>query len=536
MKNVILVGFMGSGKSAVGRALADRLERPLIDTDALVEARAGRSISEIFESCGEAEFRRLERVAVGEVARLRNVVVATGGGAWADAGNRAVLSDSGPSVYLQTSAEEILRRVAHSGDRPLLRVEDPAARVRELLASRSDDYRRVSISVPTDGREPGKLADEIARRLDLVVAPAVREEVVEVAVDPAYRVLVGCGLRERIGDILGDAGLAPRPAFLGTDRMVEQLYADPWTRAFGDAGYPVRRHVTAGGEEAKSLREAGQILDRLLAGDPDRDTPVLALGGGVVGDLFGFVAAVALRGLPLVALPTTLLAQVDSSVGGKVAVNHPQGKNLIGAFHQPRAVLADIRTLSTLPGDEFRNGMAEVIKHGFLDGGAYLERVAGASPCRGQGDLRFLRDIVAGSCRLKARYVAGDEREAGRRVHLNLGHTAAHAVETLSRGQIAHGEAVGFGLRVALRLSERLGYLASTHRGEMEATLDRWRFATGSDELLEGMDPGALLSAMAADKKRRDGRLRWVLLEGPGRPTVVDDVPETEVLAALKGE
>ena len=254
-----------------------------------------------------------------------------------------------------------------------------------------------------------------------------------------------------------------------------------------------------------------------------------------MGDLFGFAGAITLRGLPLVAMPTTLLAQVDSSVGGKVGVNHARGKNLIGSFYQPRAVVADVKTLSTLPRSVFYDGMAEVIKHGFLSGGDYLAFLVDRGDLIRDEDPEALVDVVVGSCRIKASYVARDEREAGARVHLNLGHTAAHALETVTRGAVSHGFAVGYGLRVALRLSVARGYLDDEKGAEAEGILDEWGYARQPGDFRGSPSPRAILEHMASDKKRKGRSLRWVLLRDFGDPVIDGDVSEGEILCALEG-
>ncbi|MFO7941936.1 MAG: 3-dehydroquinate synthase [Bacillota bacterium] len=533
---VVLVGFMGSGKTRVGCELSRLLNVPLVDTDLLVEETEGITIREIFSRWGEEGFRERERVAVRRASRLKNIVIATGGGAWLDPNNRRALGRESVSVYLQVTPEAVTERLGEDGKRPLLRVDDPRAEIRRLLEEREEAYLEADMHVPTDDASPEEIARLIAERVGFPTPTPVKARELWVDVSPPYRLVVGAGLSHEMPLLLEECGVSPGTGMLGTDKTVDHLYGQLWKDALASAGFdPISRAVTPG-ENSKSLEEASRLLDAFLSRDPDRDTPVMALGGGVVGDLFGLVAAIALRGVPLVGIPTTLLSQVDSSVGGKVAVNHSRGKNLIGAFHQPRLVVADIDFLMTLPEEEFVGGMAEVAKHGLLDGGEYLEMLRSRFAALRRREPAALVEAVTGSCRLKASYVSEDEREAGIRTHLNLGHTAAHALETASGGAISHGRAVGYGLGVALRLSERLGYLAEADRAEMEEFLAPWGFAGALDAFSDAPDVESVAAAMASDKKRRGDRLRWVLLRGVGRAIVVDDVPQTEVLAALKGE
>ncbi len=535
--NVALVGFMGSGKSAVAASLGRLLDRPVVDTDAWIEARAGRSIPDIFAACGEQAFRRRERDCIRRVSRFNDVIIATGGGTWMDPQNRHRLRANAASIYLAVPEDTLLDRLAEVQDRPLLYGGDRSDRVRALLAERIPVYEGADHKVDTRGKGPEEIAREIIRRIPGSVGveearPAV--ESVDIHSGEPYRVVIGAGLSEAPGEHLAAADIPPRPLFLGTDTTVDMLYAGRWCRALEQGGYSAEKHVVADAETSKRLAVASDALDAFFSSRPDRGTPIVALGGGVVGDLFGFVAAIALRGVPFIGVPTTLLAQVDSSVGGKVAVNHLSGKNLVGAFHQPRLVLADTATLRTLPQSTFVDGMAEVIKHGLLEGGEYLQFLRSESEAIRRRELAALQRVVVGSCRIKAQYVGEDEREHGIRAHLNLGHTAAHAVETVSGGAISHGWAVGYGLRIAARLSHRRGMLKARGLYEIEDLLDAWGFARSLAAFDVCLDPTAVISAMHMDKKRRDGVLRWVLLGDVGYPVVSGDVTHADIAAALE--
>ncbi len=406
--NIVLVGFMGSGKTLVGRELARIWDRPLVDTDLLIEQAEGMSIPEIFARWGEEGFRERERAAVDRASRLRNVVIATGGGAWLDPNNRCALGRGGISVYLETSADVLVGRLAEDGGRPLLRVGNPPEEIRRLLEEREPVYREADLHICTDDATPEQIARHIAERVDIPVPARVETRELWVDVSPPYRLLVGTGVAKALPHLLRESGLSTSLAMLGTDETVDHLYGCRWRDILASAGVETIAHAVPLGEESKGLDVVSRILDGFLSRDPDRDTPVMALGGGVVGDLFGFVAAIALRGLPLVGIPTTLLSQVDSSVGGKVAVNHRRGKNLIGAFHQPRLVIADIEFLKTLPEDDFVGGMAEVAKHGLLDGREYLQMLSSKS-----SDLRR-RDPRGGDREQNG--PPGHSRQAGHRL------------------------------------------------------------------------------------------------------------------------
>jgi len=345
----------------------------------------------------------------------------------------------------------------------------------------------------------------------------------------AYPIHIGAGLLDDSALYLPHIGGGA--VAVVTNAVVAPLYLERLERALRAAGArAITRIVIPDGEQAKDWRTLEQVFDALLAARCGRDTLVIALGGGVVGDLAGFAAAVYQRGVPFLQVPTTLLAQVDSSVGGKTAINHPRGKNMVGAFHQPLAVIADVATLNTLPERELRAGIAEVIKHGFIldaDFVAWLEANIEKLLAR---DRDALAHAVQRSCELKAQVVAADERETGQRALLNFGHTFGHAIEAgLGYGEWLHGEAVAAGMVLAAELSARVGNLAAADTARVRALLLRARLPVRGPAL------GAerYLQLMQVDKKAARGRVRFVLLEAIGRASLRDGVDEKLVREAL---
>jgi 3-dehydroquinate synthase len=342
----------------------------------------------------------------------------------------------------------------------------------------------------------------------------------------SYPIHIGAGLigaRELYAPHLGRGGVA-----IVTNALVAPLYLSPLQKALGPG--PASEIVLPDGEETKSWRGLERVVDGLLAARLGRDGLVVALGGGVIGDLAGFAAAVYQRGVPFVQVPTTLLAQVDSSVGGKTAINHPLGKNMIGAFHQPRAVISDVATLDTLPERELRAGLAEVIKHGFALDAAFvawlesnIEKLVGR-------DRAALAHAVRHSCELKARIVAADERESGERALLNFGHTFGHAIEAgTGYGAWLHGEAVATGMVMAAELSQLMGHLKKTDVGRVRDLLKR----AGLPVAGPALEPERLIELMALDKKAAKGRTRFVLLEAIGRARLDADVDDAAVRRAI---
>ncbi len=315
-----------------------------------------------------------------------------------------------------------------------------------------------------------------------------------------------------------------------SDRSVMALHGPTVIEGLRRSGFAITEIDIPEGETAKTLAVAERCWDECLAAGLDRTSTLLALGGGAVGDVAGFVAATYMRGIPFVQLPTTLLAQVDASIGGKVAIDHPRAKNLIGAFHQPRMVVVDPGVLPTLPDALFRSGLAEVVKHGIVLDAAYFADVEAHAPQILSRDLLTLERIIAGSCRLKGRVVEADEREGGSRAALNYGHTVGHAIEALTGyGRWSHGEAVSLGMAVAAALAERLGIAAPETRERQIRLLRRLGLPTS----FKDPEPPAILEALSRDKKAQDGRVPFVLAPRIGEARLLFDIPAEEVLAAI---
>ncbi len=346
----------------------------------------------------------------------------------------------------------------------------------------------------------------------------------------SYRIVVDAGILGRVGPELKALGVGGKVALFSDAGILARL-GGPVRASLTAAGFDVTVVEVPAGEVAKSVEVASRGWDALLAAGLDRGSTVMALGGGAVGDLAGFVAATYMRGVNFVQLPTTLLAQVDASIGGKTAIDHPRAKNLVGAFHQPRLVLVDPAALATLPEREFRSGLAEVVKHGIVldaDYFADLEKSLGALLAR---DIETLIRVVAGSCRLKANVVERDEQESELRAVLNYGHTIGHAVEAVTGyARWTHGEAVSLGIAAEARLAERLG-VGSRETAVRQIELLR---AVGLPVRDSGAAPLAVLEALGRDKKAREGRVPFVLAPAIGRFTVVFDVPRETVLETLQ--
>ncbi len=368
------------------------------------------------------------------------------------------------------------------------------------------------------------------------IAPAPLRTIPVPLAANSYRIHLGAGGLNQLGELMAQAGLKlGTKVLLVSNPLVEGFYGDPVRASLERAGFQVSTIVVEAGEEQKTPATVGLIHDAAFAAHLERSSAIVALGGGVVGDMAGFAAATWLRGIAVVQLPTTLLAMVDAAIGGKTGVNHPGGKNLIGAFHQPRLVLIDPDSLATLPEREFRAGMAEVIKYGVigdlelfaeLEAAADLSRLEAVEPA-------LLQRLLERSAAAKAKVVAADEREGGLRAILNYGHTLGHAVETLTGyGTFLHGEAVGLGMLGAGAISVALGLWSSADQERQRALIAK----AGLPLALPPLDPEAVLTTLQSDKKVRDGRVRFVLPTAIGQVVIRDDVEPaliSQVLATL---
>ncbi len=491
---LVFIGFMGAGKTTAARAAAAALGARAVDSDKLLEQRLGARIEDYFASHGEQEFRAAEEELVCELLEQPPApVISLGGGAVGSARVRAALARH-TVVLLDVDPETAWKRAG--GRRPLAR---DRARFDALHAERRPLYDRIADVVLTDSSRNG-----VRRAVPAIGAlPAGTRMLWAHSASGEYPVYVGHAAVPRPG--------GGRP-FVVTDENVGRLYGDAVAGAAATITIPP-------GEAAKTWEQAGRVLRALAAAGMGHDDHVVALGGGVVGDVAGFCAATYQRGVPVVQVPTTLVAQVDSAYGGKTGVDLPEGKNYAGAYHQPAAVLADPAVLATLPPAELAAGWAEVIKTGLIAGGALWERV------RDPG-TQVDADLVLACARTKLAVVAEDERDQGRRQVLNLGHTVGHAIETATGyARYRHGEAVALGLLAALTLSGQ-----PLLRAEVEELLAAHGLPVTLDP---AVDQRAVLSALQGDKKRRGGRVGWVLVEAPGDVRTGRAVEPDDVAGAL---
>lgn len=531
---VALIGLSGAGKSSVGRALAHRLGWRFADTDAIVEASAGMSVAEVFAAEGEPGFRARELSALREALRDRDpVVVACGGGlpvqpqAWELLRRRATV------VWLDGPDDVLVGRLGPAGDRPLLH-GDPHAKLRELRAAREGVFAGADLRVDVRDGDVEDIADRVedavsGARLHRAAPDVSRAASVRVDLgDRAYDVVVGAGVSRGVADVLPSATRRVAVvADIAVLPLARRVLAD--VRASGRFGVIM---AVRGGERLKAWGKAGRIVNRMAALRLERGDAVVAVGGGTVGDVAGFAAASYLRGIAVVHVPTTLLAMVDSAVGGKTGVNLARGKNLAGAFWQPHGVVCDVEALRTLPRRQRLAAMAEILKYAMILPAPELTAILEAElESLLAGDADVTARAVLASCAHKARVVEGDEREAGPRQVLNYGHTAGHALEAATGYEaLLHGEAVALGMRVAGRLSVAVTGCPRDDIAWQDDLLAR----CGLDRIRVKADPQRVLALTAGDKKARGGAARWVLLERRGHATPGHSVDDLQALGAIE--
>lgn len=531
--NIILVGMMGAGKTTIGKVLAHSLNKEFIDSDHEIQERTGVKIPVIFEIEGETGFRKRESEVLFELVKKQNIILATGGGAVLNPGNRELLRRSGIVIYLRASVNDLYRRTRHDKNRPLLQTQNLYARLNELYVQRDAFYRETAHIIIDSGKQGIRfLVQRLINKLMSIDFNTIMQgdhgnamQTITVDFTPSlekrsYPIHIGHGILQQADLIV--SCLPQKRVAIVSNTTVAPLYLDKLRAALEKQGVSSVPIILPDGEAYKNWETLNVIFDALLKNHCERNTAILALGGGVVGDLTGFAAATYLRGVPFIQIPTTLLAQVDSSVGGKTGINHPLGKNMIGAFYQPRMVLTDSATLATLPDREFRAGLAEIIKYGLIRDPAFFDwleqnmrRLLARAPVT-------LNEAIQRSCENKAEIVAADEKEKGIRALLNLGHTFGHAIENgMGYGVWLHGEAVAAGTVLAAELSRRMKLI-----GDADVQRIRKIFVqAGLPVAAPKMPAEKYLQLMTLDKKVEAGKTRFIVLNRIGEAVMRADIP-----------
>ena len=516
--HIFLYGPPGTGKSTIGKLLARSLDLPFVDLDRAIEQEAGISIAQIMEQRGELAFRDLETTALQEIVAhasreafpkrnsmtaTQDKIIALGGGALLRAENRALVEAYGTVVLLKADLPTLLNRLQHDGGRRPLLKGDLQARLSDLMDQRRQHYLSFPIQLSVDEGGSAQHAKEIQDRLGRFHLKAMGQ----------YDVLIQNGGIDGLGELLKARNLG-QPIVV-TDENIAQLQADRVMASLHKAGFDPRLLTIPAGEGYKNLDTVQTLWHRFLESGLDRRSTVIALGGGVIGDLAGFAAATYMRGIHWVGLPTTLLSMIDASLGGKTGFDLPEGKNLIGAFHPPKLVLADPQVLETLPEAEFVSGMAEVVKHGIIADPGLFELCAGGLGCVRQD----LESVVKRAMAVKISIIEEDPYEKGFRAALNLGHTIGHAVELASQFRLRHGEAIAIGMVAEAGLAERMDLTGEGLSDRIRQVLIGLGLPV---DIPSDLSRQEILRAIRVDKKKNANAVRFALPVAIGKVELVE--------------
>ncbi len=539
--NIFLTGFSGTGKSTVGRHLAKMLGWTFVDTDMCIEKEKDTSISNIFEELGEKEFRKIESAIIEKVCSSQYQVVATGGGLVISEKNRKLMGQNGIIVCLEARFNTLLTRLGGTSlnpqtkeVRPLLESSDLESKIIDLKSKRQSVYSMSDYTVHTDDLAINEVSTIIYRNWRHFQKKNILYSSWDVASlvntpETIYPICVGWGILDTISEKINSM-TNNSVVYLVTDSGANK-YARRVQAELESARIRTHLFVMESGEKHKTLNTVSMIYDWLAELKAERSHIVMAIGGGVVGDLAGFVAATYLRGVKFIQVPTTLLAIMDSSIGGKTGVDLDRGKNLVGAFYQPEFVLSDVEALTTLPQRQLISGWAEALKHGLIKDEGLIDEFEKNVKNVLNLDKEITTELIKRSLNIKAKVVSSDEHELlGTRIMLNYGHTIGHAIETAGKYEkLLHGEAVSIGMMAAGYISNALGILTSSQFERQKGLLEMY----GLPIKVEGINLTDVKNAMLLDKKTLDGSIRWVLLDEIGHSIVKNDVPEKLISEAL---
>jgi 3-dehydroquinate synthase len=494
MMNFFLYGPPLTGKSTLGRSLAASLGMPFVDLDSFIEETARRSIADIFQREGEAGFRKRELEALSGVVQGPPRVIALGGGALLSSFALKIAESSGQVLCLDAALETLQARMPNDGTvRPLIS-ENPAARLQKLLSLRQEHYRSFRLQLNTDRGSIAELTWQAQAKLGAYRVSGMGQPY-DIRITPGG--LGSIGLHCRARNLNG-------PVVVVSDENVGELHGENLLKGLHNAGYEASLFLIPAGEEHKNIDTVLKIWHSFLEKGVERGSTVVALGGGVVGDMVGFAAATFLRGVAWVNVPTTLLAMVDSSLGGKTGIDLPQAKNMVGAFYPPRLVLADPQVLGTLPARELRGGLAEVIKHGIIADPTLFE-LCSTGLDRVQAEIDT---VVHRGMAVKVKVIEADPYEKGLRQGLNLGHTIGHGIEIASGFRLGHGEAVAAGMAIEAQMAEEIGLAAPGLSRQIAEALE----AAGLPSTMPlNLALDRVIAATRLDKKRAAGQIHFAL-------------------------
>lgn len=537
-KIIVLTGIMGSGKTTIGSRLAEKLGFYFIDSDHEIEDRKQKSVAEIFKLDGEANFRKMERDIVKEIInRDENVVLSLGGGAFMDKEIRDLIKNKAISIWLYADLETLLHRVSGKNIRPLLNNVDRRMTLSKLIDERYPIYKTADIHLDTSGEGQEKIINILTKKItDFMNYQQLKKEIIKVELkEKSYPIVVGSGIITELSGYIKNIGSYNKVIII-TDQNVAKLHLGKLASVLESLPVVTKTVIIEPGEKSKSFTNLQNVIEQILENGVDRNSLIIALGGGVVGDLAGFVASILLRGIDFIGVPTTLLAAVDSSVGGKTAINSKFGKNLIGSFYQPKLVFCDLNFLETLPKRDFISGYAEVVKYGLIkDKNFFLYLDKNIEKIKNR-DLEVLQRIIVKSCQIKAEVVGEDERENNLRAILNFGHTFGHIfeIETGYSDQLFHGEAVAVGMVLAVRMSIDLKFCNEKILPMVVNHLQKIGLAVSPKDIKKSWNIDKLLEYLYKDKKVNNRQLTFILLKDIGEAVIEKNVDEKYFLAVVK--
>ena len=509
MSHIFLYGPPGTGKSTVGKQLARNLKLPFIDLDRLIETNAGMSIPQIMERQGESAFRDLESSALKSIPHENESVVALGGGALLRDENNEFAERTGNIVLLMAGLDTLFERLKGSSKKRPLLAGDLRTQLSSVLEKRGDHYNRFELQVQVDGKSSYETALQAQILLGRFHPSAMGE----------YDVMIG--RVEQLGDLLDARGW--QDPIIVTDGNVAKFHAEKAVASLSNADFRPKVVTFPAGEEHKNLDTISFLWKSFLHHGLDRKSTVIALGGGVIGDMAGFAASTYMRGINWVGIPTTLLSMVDASLGGKTGFDLPEGKNLIGSFYPPKLVLADPQLLKTLPEAELISGLAEVVKHGIIsDPQLFSECSRGFDWVKDN-----LEEIVKRAMAVKIKIIEEDPYEKGFRAALNLGHTVGHAVELVSKFRLRHGEAVSIGMMTEAKYAERIGVASNGLSGTIGESLSVLGLPI---QIPKDLPREEIMHAMRMDKKKNANAIRFALPVEIGKVELVDVTDLEKVL------
>lgn len=513
-KNLILIGFMGSGKDSVGREIANNTHLTFLSMDDYIVLKEKRTINEIFEKSGEDYFRKTEKKTLNEIKKIQNVVIATGGGVVKDKENQRILSKMGKVVYLYTNLTAVKKRLKKDKTRPLIKNKNKIINIYNERMKKGL-YEFADLKVDTSEITAKQVAKNIIKELRVETNHSKQkiEKYIVKTESKKYPIHIGYDLFEKNNFNLK---LKSDRAAIISNPTIGALYIKELERILIKKGVNPAICIIPDGEKYKTFDTIKMIFDALLKEKMDRASSIIALGGGVVGDIAGFVASTLKRGIPLIQIPTTLIAQVDSSIGGKTGFDHPLGKNMIGSFYQPDMVLIDIKKLLTLPEKEFRNGLAEIIKYGIANDATLFDTLEAKREKILSRDTDLLKEIVTKCALIKKKIVEEDEKEEkGIREVLNYGHTIGHIIEVVSGySKYSHGQAVAMGMAKEAELAQKENLLPKNDFSRIKNLIKNYGLPTSIPENIKNKD---MKNYVAQDKKVRKGKIRLPVPTGIGK-------------------